>query len=912
MVLSCLSMLFVFYSVPLLNLYIGAEEYTEDTGGHAPVNLTIENVLSTSVELSWSKPEQNPQDIIDYHIYYLLQNSTNVNVQKVGTNSLLKYTLTNLEPFSNYKIWVKALSAKLSESAPSNSVFNMTDVSGPGPPNILNISCTTGRSLYLQWDHPLVFNKSIDFYIISYRIENSFDDFKEILINVSNDAIEQLYIHNLSDNVVYEIKVTAGTFSIYHSKEVIGSPSGLNRVSMTCDKKWSRQLNDSYVGTEVILSILCASFVFILCIVAFIIWRNCFHAAYYYLEDSPPNPPAITSDWDMAADHETTVPLLEFPKHVASLHADGDIGFSKEYEAIQAAATQHQFATEYSQYPENKLKNRYLNILAYDHSRVKLSPITGQNRWMDYINANYIDGFIHTNAYIGTQGPLPVTFDCFWRMIWEQGVAIIVMITNLVERGRRKCDMYWPKEGVEVYGYIQVKLIKEDILAMYTVRTLQISHLRMKKKKHNISERVVYQFHYTNWPDHGTPDHPLPILSFVKKSSSLNPPDAGPIVVHCSAGVGRTGTYIVLDAMLKQICLKNEVNIYGFLKHIRTQRNFLVQTEEQYIFIHDALLEAIICSENSLSSDCLSYLLKSVVDPFPDRTHEHWLKLEAHFKMVTLFQPKDYNLVSANKECNRSKNRSQNFIPVESSRVHLTPKAGIDGSDYINASWYLGFKKLKEFIITQHPLATTILDFWQMVWDHNAQTIVLLSTVNEEEDNEYNVFWPAEGKDTLDGENFKVKCIVESELDGTVSRDLTVQSLQDDYELTVRIIQSPCPEPLSDIPALLSLLKVVQQWHLEYQNGPIVVVDKFGSTEAATFCCLATLSKQFEYESHADVCMYAKLYHSRRPGVWKTMDDYLLLYQALEVLSASKGVQHMNLQSNGYSNGDLGTPLPSA
>ena len=163
----------------------------------------------------------------------------------------------------------------------------------------------------------------------------------------------------------------------------------------------------------------------------------------------------------------------------------------------------------------------------------------------------------------------------------------------------------------------------------------------MKKKKSQNAERVVIQFHYTNWPDHGTPEHPLPILSFVRQSAAANPIGAGPIIVHCSAGVGRTGmssfekshfylsvnshphfkiplsgTYIVLDAMLKQIECKNELNIRGFLCHIRNQRNFLVQTEEQYIFIHDALLEAIQAGNTNVHSSQLSRYLQLLQVPF--------------------------------------------------------------------------------------------------------------------------------------------------------------------------------------------------------------------------------------------------------------------------------------------------------
>lgn len=185
-----------------------------------------------------------------------------------------------------------------------------------------------------------------------------------------------------------------------------------------------------------------------------------------------------------------------------------------------------------------------------------------------------------------------------------------------------------------------------------------------------------------------------------------------------SAGVGRTGTYVVLEAMLRQIEHKNVLNIFGFLRHIRTQRNFLVQTEEQYIFIHDALIEAISSGETNLRLDTISQYANNL-----DFISEQ-------FKLITSFQPKEIHVTSATKQVNSMKNRGAVF-PLEGSRAHLTPKPGMDGTDYINATWLFGFRRLRDFIVTQHPLSNTIKDFWQMIIDHSVQTIVLLSTVDE-------------------------------------------------------------------------------------------------------------------------------------------------------------------------------------
>ncbi|XP_070072314.1 tyrosine-protein phosphatase 99A isoform X9 [Drosophila takahashii] len=605
---------------------------------------------------------------------------------------------------------------------------------------------------------------------------------------------------------------------------------------------------------------------------AFFLWsRKCFHAAYYYLDDPPHHPNAPQVDWEVPVkigdEIRAAVPVNEFSKHVASLHADGDIGFSREYEAIQNECISDDLPCEHSQHPENKRKNRYLNITAYDHSRVHLHPTPGQKKNLDYINANFIDGYQKGHAFIGTQGPLPDTFDCFWRMIWEQRVAIIVMITNLVERGRRKCDMYWPKDGVETYGVIQVKLIEEEVMSTYTVRTLQIKHLKLKKKKQCNTEKLVYQYHYTNWPDHGTPDHPLPVLNFVKKSSAANPAEAGPIVVHCSAGVGRTGTYIVLDAMLKQIQQKSIVNVFGFLRHIRAQRNFLVQTEEQYIFLHDALVEAIASGETNLMAEQVEELRNCT--PY----------LEQQYKNIIQFQPKDIHIASAMKQVNSIKNRGAIF-PIEGSRVHLTPKPGEDGSDYINASWLHGFRRLRDFIVTQHPMAHTIKDFWQMVWDHNAQTVVLLSSLD---DINFAQFWPDEAT-PIESDHYRVKYLNKTNKSDYVSRDFVIQSIQDDYELTVKMLHCPSWPEMSNPNSIYDFIVDVHERCNDYRNGPIVIVDRYGGAQACTFCAISSLAIEMEYCSTANVYQYAKLYHNKRPGVWTSSEDIRVIYNILSFL----------------------------
>ncbi|KAI4826999.1 hypothetical protein KUCAC02_030427, partial [Chaenocephalus aceratus] len=227
-----------------------------------------------------------------------------------------------------------------------------------------------------------------------------------------------------------------------------------------------------------------------------------------------------------------------------------------------------------------------------DHTRVRLQLLEGDPH-SDYINANYIDGYHRPRHYIATQGPMQETVRDFWRMVWQENSASIVMVTNLVEVGRVKCVRYWPDE-TEVYGDIKVTLIETEPLAEYVIRTFTVQ----KKGHHEIRE--LRQFHFTSWPDHGVPCYATGLLGFIRQVKFLNPPDAGPIVAHCSAGAGRTGCFIAVDIMLDMAENEGVVDIFNCIRELRSQRVNMVQTEEQYVFVHDAILEACLCGNTAI------------------------------------------------------------------------------------------------------------------------------------------------------------------------------------------------------------------------------------------------------------------------------------------------------------------------
>ncbi|KAL6099716.1 ptpn2 [Pungitius sinensis] len=249
----------------------------------------------------------------------------------------------------------------------------------------------------------------------------------------------------------------------------------------------------------------------------------------------------------------------------------------------------HECSYKVAKYPENRNRNRYRDVSPFDHSRVKLEGADN-----DYINASLVVMEEAQRSYILTQGPLRNTCSHFWLMIWEQKTKAIIMLNRVIEKGSEKCAQYWPTAEETEMAFrdtrLSVRLLSEDTKSYYTTRVLELQNISTGEK------REIYHFHYTTWPDFGVPESPASFLNFlfkVRESGALGE-DHGPAVVHCSAGIGRSGTFSLVDTcvvLMEKRKDPSSVDIKNILLDMRKYRMGLIQTPDQLRFSFMAVLE---------------------------------------------------------------------------------------------------------------------------------------------------------------------------------------------------------------------------------------------------------------------------------------------------------------------------------
>ncbi|KAM4548984.1 receptor-type tyrosine-protein phosphatase C isoform 2-T2 [Odontesthes bonariensis] len=546
----------------------------------------------------------------------------------------------------------------------------------------------------------------------------------------------------------------------------------------------------------------------------------------------------------------------------------------------------------------NVPKNRYVDILPYDYNRVQLTTGNG-DAGCDYINASYIDGYKEPKKYIAAQGPKDETVSDFWRMVWEQQSSIIVMVTRCEEGNRIKCAQYWPSRNreTEIFEEFIVKLTSENHYPDYIIR-----HLSLTNKREKNSEREVTHIQFMSWPDHGVPGEPHLLLKLRRRVNAFKNFFSGPIVVHCSAGVGRTGTYIGIDAMMEGLEAEGRVDIYGYVVRLRRQRCLMVQVEAQYILIHQALLEHNQFGETEIS---LSEL-HSTVSTLRQRNSETEPSLmEDEFERLPSF--KNWRIFNTGmSEENKKKNRSSTVIPYDYNRVLLKLDEGQsqdsqdtdeqdeeESSDeeeensnkYINASHIDGYWGPHTFIVAQTPLPDTLGDFWSMIYQKKASTIVVLSDCSEADKDNNSVYWDKDkktfGEIEVEVTNTETSAIF-------ITRNMLIRHVKRKESRSVKHFQflkwenRDLPENPRDLTDMIKDIQHSCESSKSQRGIPIVVHCDNGSTRSGIFCALWNLLDSADSEKLVDVFQVVKTLRKERQHMISNLEHYQFLYNTLE------------------------------
>ncbi|XP_021532839.2 receptor-type tyrosine-protein phosphatase C isoform X3 [Aotus nancymaae] len=847
--------------------YININETIQTDFGipEEPQNVTCRSEGAHEGVITWNHPHSL------FHSFTLCFQNKPDNCFQVDKN-LTKYDLQNLKPYTKYDLSLYAyIIARVQRNGTAVPCHFTTNSARPSEVQNMTVSITSENSMLVKCNPPKDLNGPRGRYHLEVKDGDSL---------VRNESNHTCLFH--VKNLQYSTKYTFSAY--YHNGDYPGHP-----VS---------EFQSTSYNFKALIAFL--AFLIIVTSIALLV-------VLYKIYDLHKKRSCNLDEQQELVERDDEKQLM----NVEPIHADilletykrkiADEGrlFLAEFQSIPRVFSK--FPIKEARKSFNQNKNRYVDILPYDYNRVELSEING-DAGSNYINASYIDGFKEPRKYIAAQGPRDETVDDFWRMIWEQKATVIVMVTRCEEGNRNKCAEYWPsvEEGTRAFGDVVVKINQHKRCPDYIIQKLNIIN-----KKEKTAGREVTHIQFTSWPDHGVPEDPHLLLKLRRRVNAFSNFFSGPIVVHCSAGVGRTGTYIGIDAMLEGLEAENKVDVYGYVVKLRRQRCLMVQVEAQYILIHQALVEYNQFGETEVNLSELHPYLHNMKKRDPPSEPS---PLEAEFQRLPSYRSWRTQHIG-NQEENKSKNRNSNVIPYDFNRVplkhelemskeseHDSDESSDDDSDseeaskYINASFIMSYWKPEVMIAAQGPLKETIGDFWQMIFQRKVKAIVMLTELKRGDQELCAQYW-GEGKQTYGDIEVDLKDTNKSSTYTLHVFELRHSKRKDprtvyQYQYTNWSAEQLPAEPKE----LISMIQVLKQklpqknsseGNKYHKSAPLLIHCRDGSQQTGIFCALLNLLESAETEEVVDVFQVVKALRKARPGMISTFEQYQFLYDTI-------------------------------
>ncbi|XP_052791596.1 receptor-type tyrosine-protein phosphatase kappa-like [Mya arenaria] len=533
-------------------------------------------------------------------------------------------------------------------------------------------------------------------------------------------------------------------------------------------------------------------------------------------------------------------------------------------------------ATHVASDPVHNGKNRYRGMYAYDHSRVVLKKLKGKPH-TDYINACHINGYQRQNCYIAAQGPTEATMNDFCRMILEQRINTIVMVTNLSEEGRMKCLKYWTSEKNDQpeNDAIVLALKHEQKYADFTIR-----RLRIYQEGHPDSTTDVTQFHYTAWPDKDVPNSPLSLIHFWRRVRAHDEDKILPWLVHCSAGVGRTGTFIAMDVLYEAGKALGTANIFECVKNLRDQRVNMVQTAGQYRYLHTLVKEMLVLANEPVSTENFAetYTIQGEVDVMKLQALYEMLQTDVTDVNTSLDERKNKaDSQTANLPDNIEKNRYKEILASDEYRPFLnTPVAGT--TNYINAIFIPDYINDKRFVISQTPLKTTVIDYLRLIHEHNIRLVIAF----DDSIKKVGSFVPTDDSLVV-AAKFLVKKISETTRSYSVKRTYKMEYKErsSNFDHITFTKWTPKESVPANVDHMITLLSDVESALPTLGDTPILVQCLNGAERSGLFVVLINILERCRMDGEVSIPQVIRHLRTRRHQIIPNFAQFMFCYESV-------------------------------